>query len=179
MSTAPTPKTYVIGIYEDEADLLVATRTLTKEAFDIKEVFSPYPVHGLDDALGRRRSRLPIIAFLFGALGTCLAILMQTSMMTLDWPMIIGGKDYFPLPVFIPVTFEVTVLLAAFGMVGVFFVISNLKPWGKPLIYDLRCTDNKHAIVLALSKDNETAIDKVKNRLQALKAEEINIQQPT
>ena len=142
---------HIIGIFDDEALLLRGVRALQVEhRIKIEEVYSPYPVHGLDAALGYRRSFLPRIAFLFGLLGTCLALAMQVGMMTKDWPMIIGGKDFFPLPAFIPVTFELTVLLAAFGMVGVFFAISDLKPWKKPIIYDIRSTDDRHVVVVSV-----------------------------
>ena len=72
----------------------------------------------------RKCLRLP---FLFGMTGTCLALTMMIYMMTIDWPMIIGGKDFLPFPTFIPVTFEMTVLLSAFGMVGTFTIVSGPK----------------------------------------------------
>ena len=92
-------------------------------------------------------------------LGTTLALTMQYYMMSFDWPMIIGGKDYASFPAFIPVTFEMTVLLAAFGMVGVFMISSNLKPWAQPRIFDLRSTDDKH--IMAIDIANNSAIDLV------------------
>src|SRR5690606_32541653 len=99
-----------------------------KSGLKIEEVYSPFPVHGLDEALGYKRSRLPIAAFLFGLTGTILALTMQIYMLAIDWPMNIGGKDFAAIPDFIPVTFELTVLLSAFGMVACFFIVSNLKP---------------------------------------------------
>ena len=93
--------------------------------------------------------------------------------MTVDWPMIIGGKDFFPFPTFIPVTFELTVLLAAFGMVGTFFTVSNLKPWGKPRIFDLRITDDKHVMAVDLAK-NGMSEDEIKKVLQSSGASEVN-----
>ena len=102
---------FLIGLYDDEHVLLDAIKKIRGEGVKIHEVYSPFPVHGIEDALGYRRSRLSIAAFLFGLLGTSLALTMQIGMMGIDWPMIIGGKDYIPLPTFIPVTFELTVLL--------------------------------------------------------------------
>lgn len=154
---------YLTGVYEDEDVLLTAIKKIREGGVKIHEVYSPFPVHGIEDALGYRRSRLSIVAFLFGLLGTTLALTMQLGMMTVDWPMIIGGKDYAPIPSFIPVTFELTVLLASFGMVGTFFVISNLKPWGKPKLFDKRITDDKHIIAVDLGKNQakEAAISKL------------------
>jgi hypothetical protein len=145
---------FLVGIYEDEDVLLKAIRNIRQSGVNIHEVYSPFPVHGIEDALGYRRTRLSIVAFMFGFLGTSLALVMQIGMMTVDWPMIIGGKDVLPFPSFVPVTFELTVLLAAFGMVGTFMVISNLKPWGKPKLFDVRCTDDKHVMAIDLSRNN-------------------------
>jgi len=154
---------FLVGIYEDEDVLLKAIKDIRDKGVKIHEVYSPFPVHGIEDALGYRRSRLSIVAFLFGLLGTSLALTMQIGMMSVDWPMIIGGKDYLPFPSFIPVTFELTVLLASFGMVGTFLVISNLKPWGKPKLFDIRITDDKHvmAINLTSNDDDESGISKI------------------
>ena len=139
----------------------------------IHEVFTPYPVHGLEDVLGYRRTRLPIAAFLFGLTGTILALTMMYYMMGFDWPMNIGGKDYTPLPAFIPVTFEMTVLLSAFGMVGTFFVISNLKPYGKPKIFDIRSTDDKHVMAIDLAS-NHLSSDEITGILNGSGASEVN-----
>ena len=106
-------KHFIVGIFEDEEVLLKAVEDSRDKGVKIHEVYSPYPVHGLDEALGYKRSRLPIAAFLFGMTGTSLALLMQFWMLGYDWPMIIGGKNHASLPPFVPVTFELTVLLAA------------------------------------------------------------------
>ncbi|MEQ8471032.1 MAG: DUF3341 domain-containing protein [Marinoscillum sp.] len=154
---------YIVGVYEDEDVLLKAIKTVRDGGVKIHEVYSPFPVHGIDDVLGYKKSRLSVVAFMFGVLGTSLALTMQFGMMSIDWPMIIGGKDYAPVPSFIPVTFELTVLLASFGMVGTFMIISNLKPWGKPKIFDKRITDDKHIVAIDLGKNKvaESAIDKL------------------
>jgi len=164
---------YIVGVYDDEDVLLTAIKQVRADGVNIHEVYSPFPVHGIEDALGYRRSRLSIVAFLFGLLGTSLALTMQIGMMTVDWPMIIGGKDYLPFPSFIPVTFELTVLLASFGMVGTFLIISNLKPWGKPKLFDKRITDDKHIMAIDLGKNkiDEASISKL---LQSSGASEVN-----
>ncbi len=164
---------YLTGVYEDEDVLLGAIKKVRESGIKIHEVYSPFPVHGIDDALGYKRSKLAIAAFLFGLTGTSLALIMQIGMMGIDWPMIIGGKDYIPIPSFIPVTFELTVLLAAFGMVGTFFVVANLKPWGKPKIFDLRITDDKHVMAVDLGK-NKLDESKISAILKDSGASEVN-----
>jgi hypothetical protein len=164
---------YVLGVYEDEDVLMDAIKTVRESGVKIEEVYSPFPVHGIEDVLGYKRSWLSVAAFLFGITGTILALTMMIGMMGVDWPMIIGGKDYVPIPSFIPVTFEMTVLLASFGMVGTFFVISNLKPWGKPRIYDIRITDDKHVMAVDLDRNDKSEAD-IKKVLQSSGATEVN-----
>ena len=164
---------YVLGVYEDEDVLVDAVLKVREGGVKIEEVYSPFPVHGIDDALGYKRSWLSIAAFMFGILGTSLALTMQIGMMGVDWPMIIGGKDSVPFPAFIPVTFEMTVLLAAFGMVGTFFVIANLKPWGRPKIFDIRITDDKHIMAVDLDANEKSEAD-IKQIIKSSGASEVN-----
>ena len=165
-------KDYLIGIYEDEDELVSAVKKIRNDGVSIYVVFTPFPVHGLGHALGYKRSKLSVVAFMFGILGTSLALTMQFGMMGVDWPMIIGGKDYAPLPTFIPVTFELTVLLAALGMVGTFMVISDLRPYGKPKMFDIRSTDDKHVVVVELEK-NAMNEDEIRQSFENANASEI------
>tara|TARA_Y100000768_G_scaffold265542_2_gene202766 strand:- start:3481 stop:4014 length:534 start_codon:yes stop_codon:yes gene_type:complete len=165
---------FVVGIYDDEDVLLDAISSVREKGVNIYEVYSPFPVHGIESRLGYKRSRLSVAAFCFGFLGLCLALTMMIGMTTIDWPMIIGGKDFLPLPVFIPVTFEMTVLLSAFGMVGTFFVVSDLKPWGIPKTFDLRSTDNKHVMAIELDK-NSLSETELRKLLMTNGASETNI----
>ncbi|MBD3626602.1 DUF3341 domain-containing protein [Cyclobacterium sp.] len=167
-------KHFILGIFDDEDILLSAVKEVRAAGVKIHEVFSPYPVHGLDEELGYTRSRLPIAAFLFGLLGTTLALTMQFYMMKFDWPMIIGGKDHAAFPDFIPVTFELTVLLAAFGMVGVFMISSNLKPWAQPRIFDLRSTDDKHVMAIDIASNGSVDLEQIKSALKNSGATEVN-----
>lgn len=166
-------KNFVLGVYDDEDVLLDGIKKVRDSGVKIKEVYSPFPVHGMEAALGYKTSRLSVAAFMFGLTGTCLALTLQIGTMAVDWPMIIGGKDFLPFPTFIPVTFELTVLLAAFGMVGTFFVSSNLKPWGKPRIYDLRSTDDKHIMAVDLAKNSMSEAD-IQKALKESGASEVN-----
>ena len=167
-------KNFILGIYDDEDVLKNAVTTVRESGINIDEVYTPYPIHGLEDLLGYKRSRLPIAAFLFGLLGTSLALTMQIYMLGYDWPMIIGGKDHVALPAFIPVTFELTVLLAAFGMVAVFFISTNLKPWAQPRIFDVRSTDDMHVMAIDIANNASLELDKIKEVLTTTGALEVN-----
>lgn len=166
-------KNYIVGLFNDEDILLSAVHKVRKSGVQIEEVYSPFPVHGLDEALGYKRSRLPVAAFLFGLTGTILALTMQIYMLAIDWPMIIGGKDFAAIPDFIPVTFELTVLISAFGMVTCFLVVSNLKPYGKPRIFDLRSTDDMHVMALNLDA-NPVPVEELRKVLRESGAVEVN-----
>ena len=166
-------KNYVLGVYDDEDVLLHAVGKIRGAGIKIQEVYSPFPVHGLDEELGYKRSRLPIAAFMFGALGTTLALVMQIWMLGVDWPMIIGGKNFVALPDFVPVTFELTVLLAAFGMVGTFLVSSDLKPWKDPNLFDIRITDDKHVMAIDLGSNSVANAD-IQKALKDSGAVEVN-----
>ncbi|MBS1545080.1 MAG: DUF3341 domain-containing protein [Bacteroidetes bacterium] len=164
---------FLVGIFDDEDVLLHAVENIREKGVKIKEVYSPFPVHGLDEALGYRRSRLPIASFMFGITGTSLALFTQIWMLGFDWPMIIGGKNHVSLPPFIPVTFEFTVLLAAFGMVGTFLIVSDMKPYKWPRQYDNRSTDDKHVMAIDLAA-NKIGKDDIQRILKENGASEIN-----
>ena len=169
-------KRYSVGIYEHEDTVKTAVKSLQDGGVKIHEVYSPYAIHGMEDILGYKLSRLPKAAFLFGLTGTTLALSMLYLMMGYDWPMIIGGKNFAALPPFIPVTFEITVLLASFGMVFTFFIASDLKPWGRPRIYDNRITVDKFAIAIDLDKNtkSQSEIDAILNSSGASEVNEKN-----
>ena len=169
-------KRYSVGIYEHEDTVKTAVKSLQDGGVKIHEVYSPYAIHGMEDILGYKLSRLPKAAFLFGLTGTTLALSMLYLMMGYDWPMIIGGKNFAALPPFIPVTFEITVLLASFGMVFTFFIASDLKPWGRPKIYDNRITVDKFAIAIDLDKNtkSQSEIDAILNSSGASEVNEKN-----
>ena len=163
---------YVVGIFDDEDVLVHSVEHIRSEGVKIHEVFTPFPVHGLDRALGYERSRIDIVAFLFGTLGLCLGITMIFSMMGLDWPMNIGGKPDVAPPIYIPVTFECTVLFTAYGMTLTFLAVSKLLPGLTPKMFDPRSTDDKFVVAIELDK-NHLAHDKISQILKDNGASEV------
>ena len=164
---------FLVGIFDDEDVLVHAVESIRDKGVKIKEVYSPFPVHGLDEALGYARTRLPIAAFLFGLTGTSLGLFTQVWMLGYDWPMIIGGKNFASIPPFIPVTFEFTVLLSAFGMVATFLIVCDMKPYKWPRQYDLRSTEDKHVMAIDLGA-NKLGKDEIRRILKDNGASEIN-----
>lgn len=167
-------KNFVVGVFDNEQVVMNAITKVRSGGVKIHEVFSPFPVHGMDEVLGYKRSRLPIAAFFFGMTGTSLALIMQSWMLGYDWPMIIGGKNFISLASFIPVTFELTVLLSALGMVGTFMLVSDLKPYRWPRQFDIRSTDDKHVMAIDLGENGKFNKDQIASMLKAAGASEVN-----
>lgn len=109
--------------------LLRAAERVRMEGYTRFDAHAPIPVHGLDEAMGIRMSRIPWIVAAGGATGALAGLLMQWWMNAVDYPIVVGGKPYFGLPGMIPVTFEMTILLAALGAVAALFVANG---WPEP-----------------------------------------------
>lgn len=139
-------KDVIFGLYNDEQDLLKAVKKAKHDHIEIMDVFSPFPVHGLDPLLGLEESRLHIAGFVFGMLGTLTAFLGMTWIFTKDWPLIFGGKPHWSVPAFIPITFELTVLFASIGMVTTFYIVCGMGPGVTNPTLDDRITDDKFCI---------------------------------
>jgi hypothetical protein len=167
-------KNFIVGIFDNEQLVIEGVRQVRKAGVKIHEVFTPFPVHGLDEVLGYKRTRLPIAAFMFGLTGTSLALIMQSWMLGYDWPMIIGGKNFISLASFIPVTFELTVLLAALGMVATFLMVSDLKPYRWPRQFDIRSTDDKHVMAIDLAQNTRMSKEQLAELLRSAGASEVN-----
>lgn len=167
-------KSYLIGVYDDDDVLLKAIKELRDKGAKIMEAFTPFPVHGIDPALGIKRSRLPQAAFMFGATGLTCALTLQISTLGFDWPLNVGGKPHLPFPSFIPVSFELTVLLTALGMVGTFLLASGLGPGSQKTIFDARSSDDKFILVFDLAK-NSLGVDQLSAMVKASGASEVNL----
>ncbi len=150
---------YILGVYDDEDEVLHAVSEIKLKGIKIEEVYTPFPIHGLDTALGHPRTRLPIAAFLFGCLGLVCAQALINYTMVFDWPMIIGGKDFFALPDWIPVTFEGTVLFTAFGLVITFCASNGLYPGKKVEVLDVRITDDRFVMAINVDKNKVSVFD--------------------
>jgi hypothetical protein len=103
----------LLGEFDNPDGLVAAAEQVRKAGYTRWDVHTPFPVHGLDDAMGIRATRLPWIVLAAGLSGAGLAVLLQWWTNAVDYTFIISGKPYFSLPANIPVTFELTVLFAA------------------------------------------------------------------
>ena len=164
----------IYGIFDDEEILLKSVREIRSNNINIKEVYTPFPVHGLDKELGLKETRMAITAFIYGCIGITFAGLMIFNIMIIDWPMNIGGKPnftfYHNVPSFVPVMFECTVLFAAHLMSITYLIRCGLFPGGTSDSPDERTTDDKFLMELEVEGDTKT----IKDLLIETGATEIN-----
>ncbi|OFX27548.1 MAG: hypothetical protein A2041_06185 [Bacteroidetes bacterium GWA2_31_9b] len=156
----------ISGYYDKESNLLNAVKDLRENNIKIKDVFSPYPVHGLDHAMGLKRSWLPKAAFIGGAIGAISGFGFQTWVFTKAYPLNIGGKPFMAAPSFIPVTFECTILFAAFAIVLAYFFKSNLGLGANNKIYDEGATDDRFVVVIDTSDLSIEGAEQVKSKFE-------------
>ena len=146
------------AFYNDDEVVLDAVKKVKAANHHIEEVFCPFPVHGLDKAMGLAPTRLAITAFIYGVIGLGMAIWLTYYTMIADWPQDIGGKPSFSylenMPSFVPIMFELTVFFAAHLMVLTFYMRSKLWPFKKAENPNPLTTDDKFLVEIEL-QDNE------------------------
>lgn len=161
-------KKFIVGTFDDEAILFPAVKHVRKAGYKIHDVYTPMPIHGLDAAMGLRDTSLHTAGFIYGAAGTATALGFISWALTYDWPLNFGGKPFFALPAWIPITFELTVLFSAVGMVLTFCYLCQLAPFVKKDHFHLRSTDDLFVMVIECTeKTNENAIIQFLNDLGA------------
>ncbi len=147
------------AMYNDDDVLMSAVKETRKKHYHIEECYTPFPVHGLDKAMGLAPTRLAITAFLYGLCGLSFAIWMSNYMMIDNWPQNIGGKPSFSwienMPAFVPIMFELTVFCAAHLMVITFYMRSRLWPFKSAENPDPRTTDDMFVLEVAVDDHSE------------------------
>ena len=163
------------AIYTDDDILMSAVKKVKAERFHIEEIYTPFPVHGLDKAMGLEPTRIAITAFMYGLVGLTVAITMMNFIMIEDWPQNIGGKPSFSyienMPSFVPIMFELTVFFAAHLMVITFYLRSRMWPFKKAENPDPRTTDDHFLMEIAVN-GNENELESL---LKDTGAVEINL----
>jgi hypothetical protein len=165
------------ALYDDDDVLLDAVKKVRKANVHIEEVFTPFPVHGLEKAMGIAPTRMAITSFMYGVLGLGFAYWFLNYTMIQDWPQNIGGKPSFSfaenMPSFVPILFEMTVFFAAHLMVITLYMRSKLWPFRKAENPDPRTTDDKFLMEIAVHGDE----NKIKSLLESTGAIEITIKE--
>ncbi|MCE2821989.1 MAG: DUF3341 domain-containing protein [Bacteroidota bacterium] len=172
---ASNSKKVLFGLYNDEEDLKSAIKVANEGHLDIMDVYTPFPVHGLDPVLGLKESRLHYLGFIYGATGASFGFLTMSWIFTRDWPIMFGGKPYWSVPAFIPITFEMTVLFAAWGMTITFYTICGMWPGVKAKTLDDRITDDKFCVAFDVTDASEGDVDHLKGFFSRTNAAEVNV----
>ena len=164
-------------MYDDDEVLKHSAKKLVSKGVKISEVFSPFPIHGIDPIIGVKNTRLGIMAFLYGLVGLTLATIGMRYFMVVDWPMNIGGKPNFSylenMLAFVPISFEFTVMCAAHGMAITYLLRNKTLPGMPAQNPDPRTTDDKFVMAINVDKNKVSAAD-IKKALKDSGAIEVN-----
>lgn len=162
-----------LGVFEHEDDVMAATNQCREAELNFQDVYTPYPVHGLERAMGLKRSIITWVCFGAGATGLTIATIGQWYISTVDWPLNIGGKDAFPFPAFVPVMFELTVLIAGLTILVTMFLLGRLYPGKMIEPIHPRVTDD--VFVIALLMDDDFNEGKAREIFEKCGAIEVNV----
>ena len=147
------------ALYNDDDILMDAVKASRKAHHHIEEIYTPFPVHGLDKAMGLAPTRLAIASFMYGVVGLAFSVWMMNYIMIQDWPQDIGGKPSFSylenMPAFVPIMFELTVFFAAHLMVITFYMRSKLWPFKQAENPDVRTTDDHFLMEIAVNNNED------------------------
>ena len=165
-------------MYDDDAKVMTAAGKLVGQGIRVKDVYSPFPIHGIDPIIGIKRTRLAICSFMYAMTGTSLALLGMWYFMINDWPMNIGGKPSFSLienvTAFIPVTFEFSVLCGAHGMAITYLLRNGTLPGMPASNPDPRTTDDKFVVEIT-TDNNSMSADELEAAIRATDLLELSI----
>ena len=160
----------IYAMCDDEEILKDGAKVLVAKGIKVEEVFSPFPIHGIDPIIGVEETRLGIFAFLYGLIGLALATYGMWFFMITDWPMNIGGKpneSYLEnMMAFIPITFEFTVLCAAHGMAITYLIANRTLPGMKATNPDPRTTDDKFVMELRTSQNTQFTAEEIETMVK-------------
>ena len=149
--------------YNDDDVLMLAVKKVKAARHHIEEVYCPFPVHGLDKAMGLAPTRIAITSFMYGCLGLIVAVVMMNYIMNVDWPQDIGGKPSFSyienMPAFVPIMFEMTVFFAAHLMVITFYLRSRIWPFKKAENPDPSTTDDHFVMEIDIHGNEKELMD--------------------
>ena len=147
------------AIFTSEAALVAAAKECRGRGLVIVDVHSPHPIHGIDDVVGIKRSRIATVTLIGGAAGLGLGMWLQYWTSATDWPINVGGKPFNSLPAFIPVAFELTVLFAGLATVAALLIRSRLRPGNVARLADAGVTDDRFALLVAPRAGDVTSRD--------------------
>lgn len=169
-----------LAAFDTPADIMHAAEQVRDAGFQRWDVHTPFPVHGMDSAMGLKRSRVQSLTLLGGITGFTIGMSMVWFMNAFDYPLIVGGKPLFsPLFAF-PVSYELTILLAAFGTLGGMFLFNRLPMHYHPVMKAVtwpRATDDRFFIAID-ADDPQFDADRTREFLQEIGGKDIAALEP-
>lgn len=162
-----------VAYFTTSQAILEAAKAARGKGFHAVETYTPFPVHGLDEALGLKPSIVPWATFIGGLTGFCVALHLQVWTSAFDWPINVGGKPMISGPAFIPILFELTVLLGGLSTAGFMFFLNGL-PNLRPNPFDPRTTDDRFALYIPFQGQKGSASE-VESFLNTLHAEKVSL----
>lgn len=166
-------KKFIVGNFYEENVLFPAVTKVRRAGYKLHDVFTPFPIHGLDKQMGLKDTSLHVAGFIYGITGTTVAVSFITWALSVDWQINFGGKPYFSLPAWIPIMFELTVLFSAVGMVMTFCWLCQLAPFVKKDHFNPRSTDD--TFVMAIECTDKTNEAEAIAFLQSIGASEVQV----
>ncbi|MBT3180385.1 MAG: DUF3341 domain-containing protein [Candidatus Marinimicrobia bacterium] len=147
----------LVAEFRNEYDLLGSVKAIRDAGFEIVDAYTPFAVHGLDKAMGLKKSRINQISFIFALIGITVGILGQYWVSAVNWPINIGGRPWNSLPAFLPVAFEVMVLFCGLGTVFSFFAWRKIKHGKSGLQPNLRATNDRFYVVMKQGQERKSS----------------------
>jgi ActD protein len=169
-------RSFVIAKFSDAETLINAVRKVRVHNFSVYDVYAPYPIHGLDEAMGVRHSRIPWVTFIMGFAGLLTALTFQFYTAIFDWPLNVGGKPDNSTLAFVPISFELTVLIAGLSTVAALLLRARLFPGKQEELPIEGVTNDKFALVVR-KKNEGFDVDAVIALLNQSGAKEVELRE--
>lgn len=169
-------RSFVLGEFASEEAILAAARALRAKGHPSVDLHSPVPIHGAEEALGLRRSRVPLVALLGGVIGAAGGYVLQWWTVAVDWPLNVGGRPPHSAPAFVPITFESGVLVASLSIfLGLLFGFFAFPRTYHP-VFEVEGFRSASIDALWLSTEVEAgAADAAASDLRALGARQVSV----
>lgn len=160
-----------VAYFKTPKEIVTAVKAARAKGFAEVETYTPFPIHGMDEHLGLKPSIVPWATFLGGLTGFSAAMGLQVWTSAFDWAINVGGKPYISGPAFIPILFELTVLLGGLSTAGFMFFLNGM-PSLKANPFDPKITDDRFALYIPF-KEQKVSASEVSAFLNTLHAEKV------
>ncbi len=165
----------LLAEFDTPTQLVDAAHKVREAGYTKTDAFSPFPLHEIDEALGVKRSILPILVFFGGIAGLLTGLALQIFVHYFDYPIIVGGRPFISIPSFIPPTFELTILFASFTAVFGMLLLNGLPQPYHPVFNVPRfaLASREKFFLLIENADPKFNYEETKSFMQSLNPQEV------